>query len=143
MIAFAALNILNWKITVLLVKWKIQLSLVKIYMILVISFDFLSLSEKVTMKLYTCACLFDYYNYLLCCWGGFFVKGDICQKVHVGKTFTFTFSSQEFFVQTCYTCFFSLLKVKKLDTDDLYRVSGFYLSASTISRLQEYAKTWY
>ena len=52
--------------------------------------------------------------------------------------FTFTF-------ETCYTCLFSLLKVKELDADDvnnkLRQVCKFYLSDSTISRLKGYAKT--
>ena len=71
----------------------------------------------------------------------FFCNGD--QKHNVGHTFTFF--NQDSFVQICYTCLFSLLKVKKLDADDvnnkLREVCKFYLDDSTISRLNGHAKT--
>ena len=90
MIAFVVLNILNCKITVLHVKWKLELSLVKI-----------------TMKFYTCGCLFDYYNYLFYCPGGFFVKKRY-QKDDVGKIFTFTFSNRGFLYRPVIHAFFTI-----------------------------------
>ena len=63
------------------------------------------------MKVYSCGCVFDYCNYLIECQGGFFVKADRYKKDDLEKTFTFS--------KTYYTCFFALLKAKKLDADDI------------------------
>ena len=83
------------------------------------------------MKIYTCGCFFVYYNYLMQC------------RVDVGQTFTF--SKQDFYVQVCHTCFFSLLKAIKFDlnhvNDRLKRICLFYLSESTISRHHVHART--
>ena len=98
---------------------------------------------KITMKFYTFGCFFYHYSYIIHCWGGFLVKADRYQKDNVEQTFTFC--NQDFYVQVCYTCFFSLLKVKKYDVkhvnDILKKVCLFYLSDSTISRYHGYAKT--
>ena len=44
---------------------------------------------------------------------GVFVTGDRNQKNNVGKSLSFF--DKGFYVQVCYTCLFSLLKVKKCD----------------------------
>ena len=88
---------------------------------------------------------FFYYAYLLyvCESQCFSVMVNRYQKHDVGHTFTFC--DQDFFVQICYTCLFSLLKVKKLDAGDvnnkLSEVFKFYLGDWIISRLKGHAKT--
>ena len=58
------------------------------------------------MNFDTYGCFFDYYNYLIRCRGGFFVKTNRYQKDNVEKTFTFTH------LKTFYTCFFHNTKLK-------------------------------
>ena len=58
------------------------------------------------MNFDTYGCFFDYYNYLIRCRGGFFVKTNRYQKGNVEKTFTFTH------LKTFYTCFSNNTKLK-------------------------------
>ena len=58
------------------------------------------------MNFDTYGCFFDYYNYLIRCREGFFVKTNRYQKDNVEKTFTFTH------LKTFYTCFFHNTKLK-------------------------------
>ena len=96
---------------------------------------------KITMKIYTCDCLFDYYAYLL-----YDRKGHRYQKHDVGGS-TFTLCDRDLFVQVPWMCLFSILNVKNLDAYDLNkklrRVCKFCLSDLTISRLHEHSKTWF
>ena len=96
---------------------------------------------KITMKFYTCGCLFDYYNYLMHCWGGVFVKADKYQKDNVGKTFTFPIKI--FFLYKAVIRAFFLYSKYNLEhvNDRLKRISLFYLSYLTISRFYGHANT--
>ena len=72
------------------------------------------------MKFYTCGYRFDYYGCLL--YGResqrfFFLMVNRYRKHNVGHTFRLC--NQYVFVPICYTCLFSLLKVKKLDADNV------------------------
>ena len=67
---------------------------------------FLVFSWKIAVKFHTYGCF---------CQRGFFVMADRNQKDDAGKSLTFF--NQDFFVQVCYTCLFSLLKGKKFDVE--------------------------
>ena len=67
------------------------------------------------MKFRVCCCLFDYYVYKISTKRTF----SLCRNVYKEKDFgyTFTLCTIDCLIHVCYTCVFTLIKVKRSNKD--------------------------
>ena len=93
------------------------------------------------MKFCICGCLFDYYAYITSTKSTFLLACDLYKDIR----YTFTLCTIDCFIHICYTCVFTMIKVKRFNEDLLNETlrsnCKIWQTDSHISRVQGTART--